>query len=134
MKSNRASLTALIAFTGICAAVPIAVAQSSARPDANGVSVTGKVSCTKFGRGTVTARKGMSVAQTIFYCATFQGGDYSLVSGNKIYRLTGDKNLLAKMAGQTVNVGGQMVPEPEDVSAAVLMGTVAVSQVVPSKE
>lgn len=125
---------AFIAFAGICAALPSAAAQSSAKADANGVSVTGKVSCTKFGRGTVTARKGMSVAQTIFYCATFQGGDYSLVSGNKIYRLTGDKNLLAKMAGQTVNVGGQMVPEQEDVAAVQLMGTVAVSEVVPTKE
>lgn len=134
MKSNRASLMASIAFVGICAVVPTVAAQSSSKADANGVSVTGRVSCTKFGRGTVTARKGMSVAQTIFYCATFQGGDYSLVSGNKIYRLTGDKNLLAKMAGQTVSVGGQMVPEPEDVSTAVLMGTVAVSQVVPTKE
>lgn len=134
MKSNRASLMALIAFACICAALPTAAAQSSAKADANGVSVSGKVSCTKFGRGMVTARKGMSIAQTVWYCATFQGGDYTLVSGNKIYRLTGDKNLLAKMAGQTVTVAGQMVPEPQDVAAAVLMGTVAVSEVVPTKE
>lgn len=134
MKSNRMSRMALIAFASVCVALPATAAQSHAKADANGVSITGKVSCSRFGRGTVTARKGMSVAQTIWYCATFQAGDYTVISGNKIYRLTGDKNMLAKMAGQTVTVAGQMVPEPQDVATVQLMGTVAVSEVVPTKE
>lgn len=134
MKSNLTLRLALVALAGICAALPSAASQSSAKTDTNGVKIAGQVSCSKFGRGSVTARKGMSVAQTIFYCATFQGGDYTLVSGNKIYRLTGDKNLLAKMAGQNVTVGGQIVPEQEDVATVQLMGTVAVSEVVPTKE
>jgi hypothetical protein len=135
MKSNIALKLALIAFAGVCTAMPSAASQSSARTtDANGVKITGQVSCSKFGRGTVTARKGMSVAQTIQYCVAFQGADYTLVSGNKIYRLSGDKNMLAKVSGQTVTVAGQMLPVSSDVATVQLMGTVAVSDVVPSKE
>jgi hypothetical protein len=76
----------------------------------------------------------MSVAQTIQYCANFQGGDYTLVSGNRIYRLTGDTKQLAKMSGQTVAVAGRMVPETTDTSSAALMGTVSVTEVVPAKD
>ena len=133
MKANLMSRMALLVLAGACVALP-AAAQSSARSDANTVKISGQVSCTKFGRGTVTARKGMSVAQTIQYCVNFQGGDYTLVSGNRIYRLTGDKNLLAKASGQTVNVAGEMVPEQTDVAMVEPMGTVAVSQVGPAKE
>jgi hypothetical protein len=134
MKANITSKLALIAFAGICAALPAAASQSSTRADKDAVNITGQVSCSRFGRGTVTARKGMSVAQTIQYCVAFQGGDYTLVSGNKIYRLAGDKNVLAKMSAQTVTVAGHMVPERTDVSTVALMGTVAVSEVVRSKE
>jgi len=133
MKPILVARIALIVFGGICVALP-AASQSSRKADAAPVSITGRVSCTKFGRGSVSARKGMSVAQTIWYCATFQGGDYSVVSGNKIYRLEGDKNMLAKLAGQTVTVGGQIVPEPSDEATVALMGTVAVSDVAPSKD
>jgi hypothetical protein len=134
MKSKIALKLALVALAGICAALPSAASQSSAKADKNGVSITGQVSCSRFGRGAVTARKGMSVAQTIQYCVAFQGADYTLVSGNKIYRLTGSKDMLAKMSGQTVTVAGQMVPESSDVATVALMGTVAVSEVVPAKD
>jgi hypothetical protein len=133
MKPMLAARMALIICGGIVAALPVA-AQSSRNAEVAPVSITGKVSCTKFGRGSVTARKGMSVAQTISYCVTFQGGDYTVVSGNKIYRLDGDKNTLAKLAGQTVTVGGHIVPEPSDEATVALMGTVAVSDVAPSKD
>jgi hypothetical protein len=109
-------------------------AAQSVKAEANAVSIKGKVSCSRFGVGSITARKGMSVAQTIQYCVNFQGGDYTLVSGNKIYRLTGDKDQLAKVSGQTVDVAGQMVPEQTDVAMTEPMGTVAVSQVAPAKE
>ena len=42
--------------------------------------------------------------------------------------------MLAKLAGQTVTVGGQIVPEPSDEATVALMGTVAVSDVAPSKD
>jgi hypothetical protein len=134
MKSKMMFSLALIGFASVCAALPAAASQSPVKADANAVSITGKVSCSRFGRGSVTARKGMSVAQTIQYCANFQGGDYTLVSGNRIYRLTGDTKQLAKMSGQTVAVAGRMVPETTDTSSVALMGTVSVTEVVPAKD
>ena len=122
MKSKLTYTLALIGFASICVALPSAAAQSSVQAEANAVSITGKVSCSRFGRGSVTARKGMSVAQTIWYCANFQGGEYTLVAGNRIYRLTGDTKQLAKMSGQTVAVAGHMVPEPSDTASVALMG------------
>ena len=76
-------------------AMATTAAQSQVKAEANAVSIKGKVSCSRFGVGSITARKGMSVAQTIQYCVNFQGGDYTLVSGNQIYRLAGDTNMLA---------------------------------------
>ena len=129
--STRVSL---LVIAGVLAMAPMISAQSSMKADANAGSITGKVSCSRFGRGSVTARKGMSVAQTIQYCANFQGGEFTLVSGNKIYKLSGDTKVLAKMSGQTVQVAGRLVPEPTDTAAMVQMGTVAITDVVPTKE
>ncbi len=134
MKSRMIYSLALIGFASVFAALPSASAQSSVKADANAVSITGHVSCSRFGLGSVSARKGMSVAQTIQYCANFQSGEYTLVSGNRIYTLSGDKNMLAKMSGQTVSVAGNLVPPSTDVSTAAMMGTVAVTTVVPTKE
>jgi hypothetical protein len=134
MKSKVMYKLALIGFASICAVLPSAAAQSSVKAETDAVSITGKVSCSRFGRGSVTARKGMSVAQTIWYCANFQGGQYTLVSGNRIYALSGDPKQLAKMSGQTVTVAGHMVPESADTAAVAFMGTVAVTEVVPTKE
>jgi hypothetical protein len=133
MNSKLMCKLALIGLASTFAVLPSVAAQSSVKADADAVSITGKVSCSRFGRGSVTARKGMSVAQTIWYCANFQGGKYTLVSGNRIYLLTGDTKLIAKMSGQTVSIAGRMVPESSDTSAYALMGTVAVTGVVPSK-
>jgi hypothetical protein len=108
-------------------------AQSSVQAEANTVTLTGKVSCSRFGIGSITARKGMSIAQTIWYCATFQGGQYTLVSGKQIFRLTGDRNLLAKMAGQTVSVAGQVSPEEQPATSYVLMGNLQATSIAPAK-
>jgi hypothetical protein len=113
--------------------VTTAKAQSSARSDASNVTITGHVSCARFGRGSITPRKGMSVAQTVQYCVNFQHSEYTLVAGNQIFRLSGDNNLLAKMSGQTVTVDGRLFQDAPDVATYALMGTVAVSNVVPSK-
>ena len=108
-------------------------AQSSTPAENSGVSITGRVSCAKFGRGSVTPRKGMSVAQTIQYCVVFQHSDYILVAGKQIFRLSGDSNQLAKLSGETVTVAGHMLPTPTDVETYALMGTVAVSNISPAK-
>jgi hypothetical protein len=126
---------AFIGFAGMWAVLPSSASQtSSAKADANNVNITGHVSCAKFGTGSVTARKGMSVAQTIQYCVNFMHSDYTLVSGNRIYRLAGNKDMLAKVSGQTVTVAGRMVPESTDTAAVTPMGTVAVSDVAPAKD
>jgi hypothetical protein len=124
----------LIVVAGVFAVAPMIAAQPSAKNEANAVNITGQVSCSRFGRGSVTARKGMSVAQTIQYCANFQGGEFTLVSGNRVYRLAGDAKELAKMSGQTVSVAGHMLPESTDAAALELKGTVEVSEVIPAKD
>ena len=116
------------------AALATTSAQSSTKSEPGAVTITGTVSCAKFGRGSVAARKGMSVAQTIQYCVTFQHSEYTLVAGNQIFRLTGDKNLLAKMSGRNVTVDGRLSQDAPDVATYALMGTVAVTNVVPSKD
>jgi hypothetical protein len=107
-------------------------AQSSAKVEANAVSITGKVSCSRYGIGSITARKGMSIAQTIQYCVNFQGGVYTLVAGKQIFRLTGDTNLLAKLSGQTVAVAGHVSPEEPSTTYA-LMGTLQATSIAPAK-
>ena len=134
MNKIMSTRISMVVVAGVLAIAPMIAAQPSAQNDASAISVTGKVSCSRFGRGSVTARKGMSVAQTIQYCANFQGGEYTLVSGNRIYRLAGDTQELGKMSGQTVSVAGHMVPESTDVAAYELKGTLQVSEVVPTKE
>ena len=134
MNNIMSARVSLLLLAGVLAFAPMMAAQSSEQAGANTVNVTGRVSCSKFGRGSVTPRKGMSVSQTIWYCANFQGGQYTLVAGNRIYALSGEAKQLAKMAGQTVTVAGKMVPEPTDTNTVALMGTVAVTEVVPTKD
>jgi len=125
-----AGLFAVLASPFAASAAP--APQSSTRSNSDNVTITGKVSCSRFGGGTVTPRKGMSVAQTIQYCANFMGGQYTIVSGNKIFRLTGDKNVLAKMSGQDVTVAGRLNTDEPTASYA-LMGTVEATSVAPAK-
>ena len=80
--------------------------QSSIPKEVGAVNLTGQVSCSRFGRGSVSARKEYErFLETIQVCA--QRYDYTLVSGKQIYRLTGDTNLLAKMSGKTVTLEGR---------------------------
>jgi hypothetical protein len=123
----------LAVLAGPLAALSTTAAQSSVQAEANAVSITGKVSCSRFGTGSITARKGMSIAQTIWYCATFQGGQYTLVSGKQIFRLAGDKNLLAKMSGQTVVVGGHVSQDEPEAASYALMGTLQATTIAPAK-
>ena len=126
--------TSFLVLAGVLALAPMVAAQSSSQAGSKDVTITGQVSCSRFGGGSVSARKGMSIAQTIWYCATFQNGDYTLVSGKQIFRLTGDGNLLAKMAGKTVTVTGRLYPVSPDVANYALMSTVAVANLVPTKQ
>ena len=120
-------------LVGLLAPLTAKAAQSSAKVEANAVSITGKVSCSRYGIGSISPRKGMSVAQTIQYCVNFQGGDYTLVSGNQIYRLAGDSNMLAKMSGQTVAVAGRMSTDQPVGTTYALMGTLQATSIAPAK-
>jgi hypothetical protein len=126
-----AGLFAVLATPLMASATP--AAQSSTRAEANAVSIKGRVSCSKFGTGSVSPRKGMSIAQTIQYCVVFQHGVYTLVSGNQIFGLSGNMNALAKLSGQTVEIAGRMrADEPSDTSY-VTMGTVETTSIAPAK-
>jgi hypothetical protein len=107
--------------------------QSSMKADSDSVTITGRVSCTRFGGGSVTPRKGMSVTQTIQFCANFMGGQYTIVSGKQIFLLSGDRKVLAKMSGQTVTVAGRLNTNEADRPSYALMGTVEATSVAPAK-
>jgi hypothetical protein len=108
-------------------------AQYSTKSDTNAVTITGHVSCSRFGLGSVSPRKGMSVAQTIQYCANFQGGYYTLVSGKQIFRLNGNNDMLAKMSGQTVSVAGRLTQDEPASASYVWMGTLETTTIAPAK-
>jgi hypothetical protein len=126
-----AGLFAVLASPFAVLAAP--AAQSSMKADSDSVNITGRVSCSRFGGGSVTARKGMSVAQTIQFCANFMGGQYTIVSGKQIFILTGDRNVLAKMSGQTVTVAGHLNTNEAERPSYALMGTVEATSVAPAK-
>jgi hypothetical protein len=126
-----AGLFAVLASPFAVLAAP--AAQSSMKTNSDSVTITGRVSCSRFGGGSVTARKGMSVAQTIQYCANSMGGQYTIVSGKQIFFLNGDKNVLAKMSGQTVTVAGRLSTSEADRPSYALMGTVDATSVAPAK-
>ena len=126
-----AGLFAVLASPFAALAAP--AAQSSMKADSDSVTITGRVSCSRFGGGSVTARKGMSVAQTIQFCAHFMGGQYTIVSGKQIFLLTGDEKVLAKMSGQTVTVAGRLNTNEAERPSYALMGTVEATSVSPAK-
>jgi hypothetical protein len=135
MNKSMITRVSLMAVAVVLTYAPIIGAQSKAGTEADGVTITGRVSCSRFGRGSVTPHKGMSVAQTINFCANtnLQGGVYTLVAGNRIYRLIGDSKELAKLSGQTVEVAGRLVPESTDTSAYAMLDAVAVTTVLSHK-
>jgi len=109
-----------------------ATAAQSSKPASTAVTITGQVSCSKFS-GPVVPRKGFSIAETIRLCVS-QGYDYTIVSGKNIYPLVGDKQQLAKMAGETVTVNGHVSPDMRPAGASyALMEPVEATTVVPSK-
>jgi hypothetical protein len=126
-----AGLFAVLASPFAVMAAP--AAQNSMKSDSDSVTITGRVSCSRFGGGSVTPRKGMSVAQTIQFCAHFMGGQYTIVSGKQIFLLTGDDKVLAKMSGQTVTVAGRLSTNEAERPSYALMGTVEATSVAPAK-
>jgi hypothetical protein len=134
MKAKVMRSLAWIGLACIWMVLPSLATQSSAYSDTSSVNITGKVSCSRFGTGSITPRKGMSVAQTIQYCVVFQHSYYTLVSGKSMFLLNGDRNELAKMSGKTVTVAGVLSGASSDVATYSLMPTIAVANIVPTKK
>jgi hypothetical protein len=108
-----------------------AASQSATKTDGNAITITGQVSCSKF-TGPVIPRKGFTVAETIRLCIS-QGYSYTIVAGKNVYPLVGDKNQLAKLAGETVTVNGHLNSDKPTGAAYAFKGEVEADAVLPAK-
>jgi hypothetical protein len=108
----------LIAFAGVLSLAPIVAAQTSSQAaSSKDVTITGTVTCSKYVYSKPD-RKGFTPAEAIRLCAS-QGYAYVIVSGKNVYPLAGDKNQMAKLAGEKVTVTGHVnTDQPEGVSYA----------------
>jgi hypothetical protein len=120
-----------VVFASIFTVLP-AAAQSSPRPTAKSVSVTGTVSCSKFA-GLAVQQKAFTIAETIHMCIS-QGYGYTLVAGKEVYPLQGDKKQLWAMAGETVTVSGNLNPDRPKGAAYAMMDTIETTTIVPAKD
>ena len=119
-----------IVCAGVLALAPMLAAQSSSQAASKDVSITGTVTCSKYVYSKPD-RKGFTPAEAIRLCAS-QGYAYVIVSGRNVYPLAGDKNQMAKLAGEKVTVTGHVnTDQPEGVTYA-YHDTVQATTIVPS--
>jgi len=120
----------LVVLAGVLALAPMVAAQSSSQAASKDVTITGTVTCAKYAYSKPD-RKGFSVAEAIRMCAS-QGYAYVIVSGKNVYPLQGDKNQMAKLAGETATVTGHILTDrPAGVNYA-YQATVEATTIVPS--
>jgi hypothetical protein len=119
-----------IVCAGVLALAPMVAAQSSSQAASRDVTITGTVTCSKY-IYSKPDRKGFTAAEAIRLCAG-QGYAYVIVSGKNVYPLEGDKNQMAKLAGEKVTVTGHVnTDQPEGVTYA-YHDTVQATTIVPS--
>jgi hypothetical protein len=119
-----------IVCAGVFALAPIVAAQSSSQAASRDVTITGTVTCSKY-IYSKPDRKGFTAAEAIRLCAS-QGYAYVIVSGKNVYPLEGDKNQMAKLAGEKVTVTGHVnTDQPEGVTYA-YHDTVQATTIAPS--
>jgi hypothetical protein len=119
-----------IMCAGVLALAPMVAAQSSSQAASKDVTITGTVTCSKY-IYSKPDRKGFTPAEAIRLCAS-QGYAYVIVSGKNVYPLDGDKNKMAKLAGEKVTVTGHVnTDQPADVAYA-YHDTVQLTTIVPS--
>jgi len=119
-----------IVCAGVFALAPIVAAQSSSQAASRDVTITGTVTCSKY-IYSKPDRKGFTAAEAIRLCAS-QGYAYVIVSGKNVSPLEGDKNQMAKLAGEKVTVTGHVnTDQPEGVTYA-YHDTVQATTIVPS--
>jgi hypothetical protein len=127
MTSIRISLLVL---AGVLALVPLVAAQSSSQTASKDVKITGTVTCSKY-VNSKPEHKGFTAAEAIRMCAS-QGFPYVIVVGKNVYPLEGDKNQMAKLAGEKVTVTGHLYTDRPEGATEAYQGTVAATTIVPS--
>jgi len=117
-------------LAGLLALAPLAVADSAPQAAPKDVSITGTVTCSKY-VNSKPDRKGFTAAEAIRLCAS-QGYAYVIVSGKNVYSLEGNKNQLAKLAGEKVTVTGHVNTDLPAGATYAYQGTVSATTIVPS--
>jgi hypothetical protein len=100
-----------IVLAGIFPLAPRVAAQTSPQKQSDDITITGTVTCSKY-IYSKPDRKGFTPAEAIRMCVS-QGYSYVLVSGRNVYPLEGDRNKLAKLAGEKVTVTGHVDTDVE---------------------
>jgi hypothetical protein len=119
-----------ILLASVFALAPLASAQPAGQSASKEVNITGTVTCTKY-VNSKPERKGFTAAEAIRLCAS-QGYAYVIVSGKNVYPLEGDKNQMAKLAGEKVTVVGHVVTDLPEGDTEAYQGTVAATTIVPA--
>jgi hypothetical protein len=120
----------LIVLAGVLAVAPMVAAQSSSQAASKDVTITGTVTCAKYVYSKPD-RKGFTAAEAIRMCAS-QGYAYVIVSGKNVYPLDGDKNQMAKLAGEKVTVTGHVNTDVPEGATYAYSGTVSATTMVPA--
>jgi len=117
-------------LAGVLVLAPMVAAQSSSNAASKDVRITGTVTCSKY-VNSKPDRKGFTAAEAIRLCAS-QGYAYVIVSGKNVYPLQGDKNQMAKLAGEKVTVTGHVLTDQPEGATYAYQGTVQATTIVPS--
>jgi hypothetical protein len=122
--------TAFVVLASVLALAPMVAAQSTSKPASKDVTITGTVTCSKYVYSK-PERKGFTAAEAIRLCAS-QGYAYVIVVGKNVYPLEGDKNQLAKLAGEKVTVTGHVDTDRPAGATYAYQETIAAKTIVPS--
>jgi len=101
----RKAIFQLVVVTGFVALCTMFAGSANAAPSSQHVTVSGYISCT------TCLLPNTCKAQTRMSCVQWwvsQGASYVLVAGNEHYRLSGAEKDLAKYAGASVTVTGDL--------------------------
>lgn len=121
---------AFVALASVLALAPMVAAQFTSNAAPKDVTVTGTVTCSKYVYSK-PERKGFTAAEAIRLCAS-QGYAYVIVAGKNVYPLEGDKNQIAKLAGEKVTVTGHVDTDRPAGATYAYQGTIAATTIVPA--
>lgn len=99
----------LLVLAGVLSLAPLGAAQPASQAASKDITIKGTVTCSKY-VNSKPDRKGFTAAEAIRMCVS-QGYPYVIVSGKNVFPLEGNKNELAKLAGETVTVTGHVLTD-----------------------